>query len=166
MPSSCGVAGNAAFFANAKNPRSLAALNKEIQSAFSALGLLRRRRRSSTPSWDYAQARRAVPSRGRRREAQRFDAEKVADDGRAQAEQGTLGEGELFSFEVLFQPNQDKFTADLYGDAFKRWPPRRDLRRRDHHRRRPQRSDGVPAREEGRRAARSCSGARSSRRRT
>jgi len=35
-------------------------------------------------------------------------------------QQGKLGEGELFSFEVLFAPNQDKFPADLYADAFKK----------------------------------------------
>jgi outer membrane protein OmpA-like peptidoglycan-associated protein len=34
--------------------------------------------------------------------------------------QGKLGEGELFSFEVLFKPNQDKFPAELYTEAFKR----------------------------------------------
>src|SRR4029079_14646856 len=31
-----------------------------------------------------------------------------------------LQEGELFSFEVFFKPNQDKITADLDGDAFKK----------------------------------------------
>ena len=81
--------------------------------------------------------------------------------------QGRLGEGELFSFEVQFKPNQDKFS----GRALRRrlqegGQPRGDLRRRGDHRRGPQRSDGVPAREEGRRGARSCSGARSRRPRT
>jgi outer membrane protein OmpA-like peptidoglycan-associated protein len=33
---------------------------------------------------------------------------------------GTLGEGELFSFEVFFQPNQNSFAADMYTDAFKK----------------------------------------------
>ena len=31
---------------------------------------------------------------------------------------GTLSEGELFSFEVFFQPNQNTFSADQYSEAF------------------------------------------------
>jgi outer membrane protein OmpA-like peptidoglycan-associated protein len=33
-------------------------------------------------------------------------------------QQDTLSQGELFSFEVFFQPNQNQFSADLYADAF------------------------------------------------
>ena len=33
---------------------------------------------------------------------------------------GTLGEGELFSFEINFQPNQNDFPQDLYSDSFKK----------------------------------------------
>jgi outer membrane protein OmpA-like peptidoglycan-associated protein len=31
---------------------------------------------------------------------------------------GTLDEGELFSFEVFFKPNQNTFSPDQYSDAF------------------------------------------------
>ena len=33
-------------------------------------------------------------------------------------QQGTLDEGEIFSFEIFFEPNQNSFSADLYLDAF------------------------------------------------
>ncbi|HTN28500.1 MAG TPA: OmpA family protein, partial [Burkholderiales bacterium] len=53
-------------------------------------------------------------------EKSRFDAETVATMVALKQSQGKLQEGELFSFEVFFKPNQDKFTADLYGEAFKK----------------------------------------------
>jgi outer membrane protein OmpA-like peptidoglycan-associated protein len=33
---------------------------------------------------------------------------------------GTLGEGELFSLEINFQPNQNSFPEDLYAGGFKK----------------------------------------------
>ena len=50
----------------------------------------------------------------------RSDSEKVATIVARKQQQGRLADGELFSFEVYFKPNQDKFPADLYSDAFKR----------------------------------------------
>ena len=114
-----GVAGNAAFFAKADNPRSFAALNKEIQTAFSALGLVAKAAPIEHAGWDYRKLG-AGADVAAAPEARRFDAEKVATMVARRQSQGKLQEGELFSFEVFFKPNQDKFTADLYGDAFKR----------------------------------------------
>jgi outer membrane protein OmpA-like peptidoglycan-associated protein len=114
-----GVAGNAAFFGKADNPRSFAALNKEIQSAFSAIGLMAKAAPLEHAGWDYRKLG-AGADVAAAPEARRFDAEKVATMVARKQSQGKLQEGELFSFEVFFKPNQDKFTADLYGDAFKR----------------------------------------------
>jgi ABC-type nitrate/sulfonate/bicarbonate transport system substrate-binding protein len=114
-----GVAGNAAFFAKADNPRSFAALNKEIQTAFSALGLVAKAAPLDPAGWDYRRLG-AGADVATAPEARRFDAEKVATMVARKQSQGKLQEGELFSFEVFFKPNQDKFTADLYGDAFKK----------------------------------------------
>jgi outer membrane protein OmpA-like peptidoglycan-associated protein len=33
---------------------------------------------------------------------------------------GTLKDGELFSFEIFFKPNQNDFPTDMYADDFKR----------------------------------------------
>lgn len=114
-----GVAGNAAFFAKAENPRSFAVLNKEIQSAFSALGLVAKAPPLEHAGWDYRKLG-AGADVAAAPEARRFDAEKVATMVARKQSQGKLQEGQLFSFEVFFKPNQDKFTADLYGEAFKR----------------------------------------------
>jgi len=114
-----GVAGNAAFFGKADSPRSFAALNKEIQSAFSAIGLMAKAAPIEHAAWDYRKLG-AGADVAAAPEARRFDAEKVATMVARKQSQGKLQEGELFSFEVFFKPNQDKFTADLYGDAFKR----------------------------------------------
>jgi ABC-type nitrate/sulfonate/bicarbonate transport system substrate-binding protein len=114
-----GVAGNAAFFAKADNPRSFAALNKEIQAAFSTLGLVAKAAPLDQAGWDYRKLG-AGADVGVAAETRRFDAEKVATMVARKQSQGKLQEGELFSFEVFFKPNQDKFTADLYGDAFKK----------------------------------------------
>ena len=113
-----GVAGNAAFFGKADNPRSFAALNKEIQGAFSALGLMAKAAPLEHAGWDYRKLGAGADVVAA--ETRRFDAEKVATMVARKQSQGKLQEGELFSFEVFFKPNQDKFTADLYGDAFKK----------------------------------------------
>jgi ABC-type nitrate/sulfonate/bicarbonate transport system substrate-binding protein/outer membrane protein OmpA-like peptidoglycan-associated protein len=116
-----GLAGNQAFFAKAGNPRGFGVLNKEILPAFTALGLVSQAVALDHPKWDYGRLGGGEGSApAPKPEAQRFDSEKVATIVARKQQQGRLGEGELFSFEVLFQPNQDKFPADLYSDSFKR----------------------------------------------
>jgi ABC-type nitrate/sulfonate/bicarbonate transport system substrate-binding protein/outer membrane protein OmpA-like peptidoglycan-associated protein len=116
-----GRGGNEAFFGKAGNPRGFGQLNKEIQGAFGALGLVGQAAALDHAKLDYAKlgggGATAAPPKA---EAQRFDSEKVATIVARKQAQGRLGEGELFSFEVLFQPNQDKFPSELYSDAFKR----------------------------------------------
>ena len=114
-----GLNGNQAFFAKASNPRGFGALNKEIVSAFGAIGLASQSVALEHAKWDYGRLGGGAGT-APAAEAQRFDSEKVATIVQRKQAQGRLGEGELFSFEVLFQPNQDKFPADLYSDAFKR----------------------------------------------
>jgi ABC-type nitrate/sulfonate/bicarbonate transport system substrate-binding protein len=114
-----GVTGNAAFFAQAQNPRGFPTLNKEIQTAFTALGLVARGAPLEHAQWDYRRLG-AAPDVAAAPEARRFDADRVASVVARRQTQGRLGEGELFSFEVLFKPNQDKFPVELYSDAFKK----------------------------------------------
>ena len=114
-----GLNGNQAFFAKAGNPRGFGPLNKEITSAFTAIGLVSQAVALDHPKWDYGRLGGGAPA-APVAETQRFDSEKVATIVARKQAQGRLGEGELFSFEVLFEPNQDKFPAQLYADAFKR----------------------------------------------
>ena len=114
-----GMTGNQAFFAKATNPRGFAPLNKEISAAFGAIGLVSQAAALDHAKWDYGRLGGGT-SPAPVAEVQRFDSEKVATIVQRKQQQGRLGEGELFSFEVQFQPNQDKFSPDLYSDAFKR----------------------------------------------
>lgn len=113
------VSGNAGFFTNAQNRRSFGALNKEIQSAFTALGLASRALTLDHARWDYRKLG-AAPDVANAPETRRFDSDKVASVVARRQSQGKLNEGELFSFEVLFKPNQDKFPVELYAEAFKK----------------------------------------------
>lgn len=111
------LAGNAAFFTQAANPRGLAQLNKEIQSSFVILGMMSKPVAIDYAKWDYG---RFSGLDAKPQETTRFNTGEVAGIVAKRQSQGKLGEGELFSFEVFFKPNQDKFPAELYNEAFKR----------------------------------------------
>lgn len=111
--------GNTAFFSNAANPRRLEQLNAEIQPALVGLGLLGGKVALAGVDRNFLSfgGSGAAPAPA---EVPRFDTGKVAGIVARRQSQGTLGEGELFSFEVAFAPNQDKFPADQYATAFKK----------------------------------------------
>lgn len=114
-----GTAGNTAFFSDPKNPRRLEQLNTEIQRALIGLNLLGSAVPISTAGLDF----RTLGTPGQTTtvvESPRFDSGQVASIVAKRQSQGKLGEGELFGFEVQFKPNQDKFSVELYADAFKR----------------------------------------------
>jgi len=112
-----GFPGNVTFFTDKNYPRSFDKLQKQIQSSFVTLGLLGKQTQLTGAGFDYGRLKEglsnvagvAVP---------KFDTAKVAGVIQRKQQQGTLAEGELFSFEVFFQPNQNQFSADLYADAF------------------------------------------------
>lgn len=112
-----GHAGNVQFFATPAYPRSLDRLGAEIQAAFAGLGLVKGGATLSSAGWSYDRLARGLANVGQA-EAPRFDQSQVAAVVTRKQQQGTLGEGELFSFEIYFQPNQNRFSADLYLEAF------------------------------------------------
>jgi len=111
-----GHAGNVQFFESANFPRRFSVLAQESASAFAALGLASGSAKSTLAGWDYASLRQGLTAAGP--EAQRFDEGQVAAVVARRQQQGTLDEGEIFSFEIFFEPNQNSFAADLYLDAF------------------------------------------------
>lgn len=108
--------GNDDFFNNAGYPRSLQNLTVEIQSAFMQLGLISRQLPLATAGWDYAALRTGLTAA--ERATQRFNPEQVASVVARKQRQGSLGAGELFSFEIFFKPNQKSFSAELYQESF------------------------------------------------
>ncbi len=113
-----GWKGNVKFFGDANYPRNLDQLNGEIQTAFLSLGLLAKKVAMDHARWDYQQLSRQLTDTGGV-EVPRFDTAEVARVVAKKQQQGTLKEGELFSFEVYFKANQNDFPADLYGESFK-----------------------------------------------
>ena len=111
-----GLAGNKAFFTRAGNPRGFAQLNGEIQTALTAVGLLRQKTDLEYAKWDFDRLGGATTAPAA--EAPRFDSGQVAALVTRKQQQGKLSEGELFSFEVFFKPNQDSFPVEQYKDSF------------------------------------------------
>lgn len=114
-----GWKGNVQFFTDERYPRGFDKLAGEIQTAFVPLSLMRAKVALAQARWDYASLQQGLADTAGVT-APKFDAAQVANVITLKQQQGTLAQGELFSFEVYFQPNQNTFTADLYSDAFKK----------------------------------------------
>ncbi len=114
-----GWQGNLDFFSNPSFPRSLNRLSGEIQTSLTSLGMLKGRVPLAQAGWDYTAMKRGLQY-AERSESPRFDTAQVTSVIARKQQQGTLQEGELFSFEIYFEPNQNNFSADLYQDSFDR----------------------------------------------
>ena len=112
-----GYAGNVKFFGDMNWPRNFEKITSEVQSAFIGLGLLSGPVALDQARWDYDKLRAGLTGVDDV-ESPRFKSEEVAKVVARKQAQGTLEEGELFSFEVFFQPNQNTFPADMYTEAF------------------------------------------------
>jgi ABC-type nitrate/sulfonate/bicarbonate transport system substrate-binding protein/outer membrane protein OmpA-like peptidoglycan-associated protein len=117
-----GFQGNVKFFTDTNWPRNLHRLTDEVQASFITGGLLSRKTPLQAAGWDYNAFRQGLSGVDKvdKVEAPRFNTEAVAQVVARKQNLGTLDEGELFSFEVFFQPNQNSFSADQYSDAFAR----------------------------------------------
>lgn len=112
-----GFVGNVTFFTDTNYQRSFDKLQKQMQSSFVTLGLLGKQVPLTAAGFDYNSLKQGL-SNVADVAAPKFDTAKVAGVIQRKQQQGTLNQGELFSFEVFFQPNQNQFAADLYADAF------------------------------------------------
>jgi len=109
--------GNVKYFSTPNYQRSFSVLTKEIQPSFIQLGLLSKQTSLQQANWDYEKLRAGLSNTGRTT-APAFKQEEVATIIARRQQQGTLGSGELFKFEIFFKPNQNSFSTDLYEDAF------------------------------------------------
>ncbi len=108
--------GNVEFFQNTNNVRNFEKLSKEAYEGLSALSLINRANILSKADLDYRLAATGSGSSNQ----QRFDKDKVAALVSQKQQQGGLEDGELYSFDVFFQPNQNNFSSDLYASEFDR----------------------------------------------
>jgi ABC-type nitrate/sulfonate/bicarbonate transport system substrate-binding protein/outer membrane protein OmpA-like peptidoglycan-associated protein len=111
--------GNVKFFGDTKWPRGMNRLVEEIQSSFVTIGLLKRKSPLEQAQWDYDKLRSGLTGIDDVA-APRFKSDTVAQVVARKQALGTLGEGELFSLEINFKPNQNDFPEDLYADGFKK----------------------------------------------
>ncbi|GAA6136436.1 hypothetical protein NBRC116583_01830 [Arenicella sp. 4NH20-0111] len=108
---------NIKFFQDARYPRNFERLNKEIQNGLSSISLITGRSTLGHADWDFNALRKGLTI-AKKAEAPRFNEREVAKVVTKKQQQGALKDGELFSFEVFFKPNQQVFTESLYSDAF------------------------------------------------
>lgn len=112
-----GYPGNVKFFGDPNYPRNMANLTTQIQDAFVNIGLVSKRVSIDHARFDYNEFKKGLADTAGV-VVPKFDTGQVAAVVQRKQQQGTLKEGELFSFEVYFQPNQNQFNADMYMDAF------------------------------------------------
>ncbi len=112
-----GFKGNVKFFTDMNYPRNMSKLTGQIQDAFIEIGLIRKKEAFENAGFDYNDLKAGLKNTSGI-EVPKFDKTQVAAVVQRKQRQGTLQEGELFSFEVYFQPNQNQFSADMYSDAF------------------------------------------------
>lgn len=113
------LAGNNTFFTNAAYPRRFARLNSEIQTALVGARLMTKAKELSHAEWDYSTFKKGSAV-FKEKNKSRFKKEEVAKVVTRRRQQGVLGDGSLFSFELFFGPNQNEFSEDLYADDFKK----------------------------------------------
>ena len=111
--------GNKSFFTNPNNVRRFDVIAKESLAGMKAFGLVSGKATLRAETWDYARLQGSIGA-VKATETTHFNERAASAVVNKLQQQGRLGEGELFSFEVYFSPNQNSFTADLYKDAFDR----------------------------------------------
>ena len=111
--------GNKSFFTNANNVRRFDVIAKESLAGVKEFGLVSGKESLTAQVWDFASLQGKV---GKVKDAAgaRFNEQAAVAAVNKLQQQGRLAEGELYSFDVFFSPNQNSFTADLYKDAFNR----------------------------------------------
>lgn len=111
-----GLSGNKKFLHSSTYPRRMPRLAQDIQEAYVKMNLLRAPKKLSGLKLSYKK------SNVKEEEARkpRFNQQKVKKIIAKKQRQGTLKDGELYSFEVYFQPNQNEFSQSLYQNAFKK----------------------------------------------
>lgn len=109
-----GYSGNEKFFGKAKWSRGFKRLTKEVQTTFKQANLMSKNVPLKDAKWNWDDLKKGV--KVGTTESPRFDPSKAAKVVNTM----TAGEGELFSFEIYFQPNQNTFSPEMYSKSFQK----------------------------------------------
>lgn len=112
-----GFPGNVKFFTDPNYPRNMENLSGQIQNAFIKINLLDKKIPLTSAQLDYGELKQGLKNVSGV-VVPKFDTAQVASVIQRKQQQDALSEGELFSFEVYFKPNQNSFSADMYAEAF------------------------------------------------
>jgi len=113
-----GLQGNVQFFTSNTFPRRLEILAEEVSQGLQQANIVSQPVDLEQASFDYGLLGSGI-SQLAAAAGPRFDESKVAQMINRRQQQN-IKEGELFSFNVYFQPNQKVFSTDLYSEAFNR----------------------------------------------
>ncbi len=113
-----GLAGNEKFFHDSSYLRRFDILNNEIQQAFLDLGLIEKSRKLSGPDFRFETIVGGADGFGEMVEVTRFDPEAVAAIVSRKTQDNSLSDGEIYSFEIYFEPNQNSFPSSDYRKQF------------------------------------------------
>jgi len=116
-----GYSGNVKFFSGKGTTRNFKNLNKEIQSAFKKMNIMRNNVKISHANFDYSKLAKGL-SYTADKQKKKFDSQKVAAhiEEKISVETDTWEEdGTLFAIEINFEPNQSEFFAQQYSKEFK-----------------------------------------------
>ncbi len=110
--------GNKSFFSGGAGvARRFEVIASESLSGIKQFGLATGGNPIKAAAWDYAALQNNLGN-VRAESGQSFNVDAANAVVTRMQQQGRLDDGELYSFEVFFAPNQNSFTPDLYQDAF------------------------------------------------
>ncbi|MCE2571362.1 ABC transporter substrate-binding protein [Motilimonas eburnea] len=107
---------NMQFFTDQAYPRNANKMNHQIQPMLKHLALSKGSKMPTLADWDFV----ALGGDVSFSQKSRFNSAKVANVVAKKQQQSALSDGELFSFEVAFTPNQNAFDGALYAAEFNR----------------------------------------------
>lgn len=109
-----GAEGNSRFFQNLSYPRRFEKIRKETAESLRSMGLIT----SGVMSAATTNFKQYLGDNSEENPLKRFDRQQVSAVISKRRQQGSLNEGELFSFEVFFKPNQKSFSSERYQKEF------------------------------------------------
>ena len=104
-------------FLEGTSGRTLAVVSDKVQEDFVTMGLLSRKVPLQSADLDFEALKAGLANTGTS-PSEKFDKAAVAKVLTQKQQTGSLGEGELYSFEIYFQPSQNTFSADQYKAEF------------------------------------------------